>query len=109
MEKKSKVVELKAAPKKGEPKEENQKLTYEQLEQVANNLNNQCRQMYERIQELQSVISDFNDIELLLSIISKGENFGESFVERCCKRIEEIVTKRLDEVDKQSEVKKEEK
>lgn len=79
---------------------DSQKLTYEQLEQVANNLNNQCKQMYDKLMEAQKIIADFNEIGMLLSIIEVGENFDSEFINRCSLKIQETVSKLLDKADK---------
>lgn len=98
MEKKSRTVKMNTV-KSGEENQENQKLTYEQLEQVANNLNNQCRSLYNELTEARELIKDFNDIGMLLSILGKSEYFDESFTKRCAGKIEEVVTGMLDRAD----------
>lgn len=87
----------------GEKKPE--KLTYEQLEQVANNLNKQCQQMYGQLQEANRVISEFNEIDMLLSILGKSEFFNDGFISRCSGKIEEIITKALDKSEEKTEEK----
>jgi len=80
--------------------QESQKLTYEQLENVALDLQKRCNQYYSQLQSAQKVISEFNEIGMMLEIIDKGEHFSESFVTRCSKKVEEIVTKALDNAEK---------
>ena len=92
--------EIKMDAQKGQ---KNEKLSYEQLEQVANNLNRQCQQFYNQLQEANRIISGFNEIEMLLSILDKSEHFSEEFVTRCSAKIEEIVTEALDNGEKQAE------
>ena len=92
--------EIKMDAQKGQ---KNEKLSYEQLEQVANNLNRQCQQFYSQLQEANRIISGFNEIDMLLSILSKSEHFNEEFVNRCSAKIEEIVTEALDNGEKQAE------
>ena len=92
--------EIKMDAQKGQ---KNEKLSYEQLEQVANNLNRQCQQFYNQLQEANRIISGFNEIDMLLSILSKSEHFSEEFVTRCSAKIEEIVTEALDNGEKQVE------
>ena len=94
---KSKEIKMDAS---GEKKE---KHSYEQLEQVANNLNRQCQQFYGQLQEANRIISGFNEIDMLLSILSKSEHFSEEFVNRCSAKIEQIVTEALDNGEKQTE------
>lgn len=92
-------------PQKGNEKKTGQqeKLSYEQLEQIANNLNQQCRQMQEHIRNLQNVIAEFNEISMLLDILGKSEHFNEDFVIRCSSKIEELIIKALDASEKQEE------
>jgi hypothetical protein len=90
MDTKSKTVEMNKGAQKQEP------ISYEQLEHVARDLNMQCRQMQGRINSMQQIIDNFNEIGMLLSIIDKGENFHSDFVVRCCNRIEKMVNGALD-------------
>jgi hypothetical protein len=92
-------------PKKSNAEKTGQqeKLSYEQLEQIANNLNQQCRQMQEHIRSLQNVIAEFNEISMLLDILGKSEHFNEDFVIRCSSKIEELIIKALDASEKQEE------
>lgn len=98
MEEKSKEIKMgKSSSQK------NEKLTYEQLEQMAGNLNMQCRQLYQQLNEARTAIAEFNEIEMLLSIIEKGEYFDSSFIDRCAKTVQEIVMKALDNAEKAAE------
>jgi hypothetical protein len=80
-----------------------EKLSYEQLEQIAGNLNQQCRQMQEHIRSLQNAIAEFNEIGMLLDILGKSEHFNEKFITRCSSKIEEIVSKAMDASEKKEE------
>lgn len=97
MEKKSNVVSMKSG-KKSESKDN--KLSYEDLERVAIDLNNQCSKLYEQLQNAKRTIAEFNEIGLLLGIVSKGEYFSNSFVDRCTEKIEHLVNSALDASDK---------
>ena len=99
MSEKSKTVKMDA--------QNNEKLSYEQLEQLANNLNRQCQQFYSQLQEANKIISEFNEVGMLLSILEKSEHFNEDFVTRCANKVEEIITKALDSAEKQDEKTKE--
>ena len=104
MEKKSKKgaevlkPEFKASMNEANAAEE---LTYEQLKQVASGLKAQCDQLYQKLREAHNIISNFNDIGLLISIIEKSEYFSEDFIGRCTSKVEEVVTRMLDSADKQ--------
>ena len=97
---KSKEVKMDA---QAQPQE---KLSYEQLEQLAGNLNKQCQQMYTKLQEANRAIAEFNEIGLLLDVLGKAEYFSDNFVSRCSVKIEGIITKAFDEAEKQEEEKK---
>lgn len=94
-EEKSKTVKMNA--------QKEEKLTYEQLEQLAGNLNKQCQQFYTQLQEANRVISEFNEIGTLLDILDKSEHFSSAFTERCAQKIEDIITNALDAAEKREE------
>ena len=94
MDKKSKEVKMTDG-------KQNQKLTYEQLEKVANDLNNNCNMLYRQLQQAQNTIAEFNEIGLLLDVIKQAEQFSPEFIDRCSNKIEELITKALDESEKQ--------
>lgn len=98
MEKKNKI-QMKTMENKSEEK----KLSYEQLEQVAQNLNNQCKQLYNELVEAKRTLSNFNDIGMLLSIIEVGEHFETSFIDRCTNKIQEVITTMLDDSEKEEQ------
>ena len=96
MDKKSKEVKMDAG-------KQTQKLSYEQLEKVANDLNNNCNMLYRQLQQAQNTIAEFNEIGMLLDVIKQAEQFSPEFIDRCAKKIEELITKALDESEKQQE------
>lgn len=59
-------------------------------------MNQQCRNLYNELQQAKTMIAEFNDIGMLLTILGKGEYFSQDFVDRCSKKIEESVGKMLD-------------
>lgn len=105
MEKKSKKVEMKSSVNSGK---QNEKLTYEQLEQVANSLNQRCNLLYQQLQKAQNTIAEFNEIGVLLEILKQAEHFNSEFVDRCSNKIEELITKALDNSEKQEKEQAEE-
>lgn len=109
MEKKTKTVKL--TPETKESVASNsQKLTYEQLEQVARDLAMQRNQLQAHLQKAEQAIAEFNDLGVLLSIVNSGENFSSDFIVRCTNRIEKMVSVALDNYDRrEQEAKKEEK
>ena len=98
---KSKSVKMNAPKGNVENPGQQEKLSYEQLEQIAGNLNQQCRQMQEHIRNLQNAIAEFNEIGMLLDVLGKSEHFNEKFITRCSSKIEELITKAMDASEKQ--------
>lgn len=68
-----------------------EKLTYEQLENVAHQLSEQVRQLYAKLQEA-NVSNAFKRLECLFKVVVNKSNFTESFVSRCTAEIEELMT-----------------
>lgn len=99
---KKEAKEVKLTEAKPETEKE-EKLTYEQLEQVAMRLNQQCQQMYEKLQEAERIIKNVNDIELLLSVIRQSEYFDEDFIKRCADKIQTTLTEMLDSAEERKE------
>ncbi|MBP3279015.1 MAG: hypothetical protein J6M44_08690 [Butyrivibrio sp.] len=87
----------------GKQGNDNKPLTREQLEQLAGNLQRQCQQFYNQLQEANQVIANFNEIGMLLDILGRSEHFSDKFVSRCAGKIEEIVNKAFDDADKTNE------
>ena len=94
MEKKSKTVKMETKKADGQ-----QKLSYEQLEQAAGYFKGQYDKCFAQLQEAQKLIANFNDIGMLLSIIKEGHNFDSAFIERCSKKVQDVVTQMLDNAD----------
>jgi hypothetical protein len=103
MAKEKKTVAMNAPKGNVENPGQQEKLSYEQLEQIAGNLNQQCRQMQEHIRNLQNALAEFNEIGMLLDILGKSEHFNEKFITRCSSKIEEIVSKAMDASEKKEE------
>lgn len=87
-------IEMKTVQKKEE------KLSYEQLENVARDLTMQRNQLVSQLQSARRVISEFNDLGMLLSIIDKSEYFHSAFIDRCTAKIEYLVSRALDNAEK---------
>ena len=84
-------------------KEEPKKLSYEELERIAYQLKGANNDLYKRLQNAEGIISEFNEIGMLLSILERSEHFSEEFVTRCSRKIEETVTKAFDAQEKAEE------
>ena len=103
MEKEKKTITMNAPKGNVENAGQQEKLSYEQLEQIAGNLNQQCRQMQEHIRNLQNALAEFNEVGMLLDILGKSEHFNEKFITRCSSKIEEIISKAMDASEKKEE------
>ena len=79
---------------------EQEKLSYEQLEQIAGNLNQRCRQQESQIRSMHQAIAEFNEIGMMLDILDKSEHFHEEFIQRCADKVEELVSKAMDASEK---------
>ena len=99
MEKKSKEVKMNES-------KQPEKMTYEQLEQIAGNLNQQCRVLQQQLIQAKNTIAEFNEIGMLLEVLKQSEQFTSQFVERCANKIEELITQALDESEKPQEPEK---
>ena len=98
MEKKSKEVKMQLAKKKAD-----EKLSYEQLEQLAANLRQEAKHWYQQCIEMKKVLDEFNEVNMLLDILGKSEHFSEKFATRCSEKIESIITVALDNSEKAEE------
>ena len=72
------------APKGNVENSGQEKLSYEQLEQIAGNLNQQCRQMQEHIRNLQNAIAEFNEIGMLLDVLEKKYKKSQEKITNLC-------------------------
>ena len=86
MEEKIKKMEV----KEGESKKENpSKLSYEQLSNVASQLNQQNQQLMMR---LRSVDNMFKRLDYLFKVVENAVEFKEEFVTKCTEEIEDMMT-----------------
>lgn len=66
-------------------------------------MNQQCRQLYQKLNEAGKIINNFDATGLLLSVIKYSEFFDDAFIRRCSDKIQGIVTEMLDNVEKQED------
>lgn len=78
-----------------------EKMTYEQLENVAHQLSEQARQLYARLQEA-DMTNVFRRLDYLFKVIENQHVFPEDFVEQCVNEITELIT-----IPKESEIQSE--
>lgn len=84
-EQKKKVVEMKPQMQKPE------KMSYEQLENVAHQLSEQNRQLFAKVQEL-NMTNVFKRLDYLFKVVENGHMFKQNFLEKCITEIENLMT-----------------
>lgn len=72
-------------------KKEVKKLTYEELEQVANQMNEQNQILYEKIKEL-NLINVFRRLDYLFKVVENKEVFDKEFTDSVVKEIKDTIT-----------------
>lgn len=87
-EQKGKVVEMTPQAK---GTEQPQKMSYEQLEQVAHQLSEQARQLYDQLQK-SNLNNMFKRLDYLFKVVENGHMFKQDFLDKCVKEIEDIMT-----------------
>lgn len=87
-EQKGKVVEMQQKQKEtGRP----EKMSYEQLENVAHQLSEQAKQLYMKLQAA-NMSNMFKRLDYLFKVVENGHMFKQDFLEKCITEIEEIMT-----------------
>lgn len=84
--------------KKGEGKAtEEKKLSYEELEKIAQQLSIQCQQLSARVQR-QDMELTFKRLDYLFAVVNCATGaFDESFVTKCVQEIKDIMTPEAEE------------
>ena len=100
-EQKKKIVEMQPATKETERPE---KMSYEQLENVAHQLSEQAKQLYMKLQAA-NMSNMFKRLDYLFKVVENGHMFKQDFLEKCIAEIEEIMTvpEEIKEDDKEKE------
>lgn len=96
-EQKKKVVKMQPATKDERP----EKMSYEQLENVAHQLSEQSKQLYMKLQAA-NMSNMFKRLDYLFKVVENGHMFKQDFLEKCIAEIEEIMTV-PEETDKEEE------
>ena len=96
-EQKKKVVKMQPATKDERP----EKLSYEQLENVAHQLSEQAKQLYMKLQAA-NMNNMFKRLDYLFKVVENGHMFKQDFLEKCIAEIEELMTV-PEETDKEEE------
>ena len=97
-EQKGEVVEMQPTTKETERPE---KMSYEQLENIAHQLSEQNKQLYMKLQAT-NMSNMFKRLDYLFKVVENGHMFKQDFLEKCIAEIEEIMTV-PEETDKEEE------
>lgn len=91
-EKKAKEVTMKVAEKKDNTSNtKKEKMTYEELNDFANQVSQQNKQLYQRLQE-NNMFNMFKRVDYLFKVIENSIAFPQEFVDSCSKEIQKILT-----------------
>jgi hypothetical protein len=72
-------------------KEKTEKLSYEELEKVAQQLSAQAQDLYEKLQQA-NLVNMFKRLDYLFKVVENEHAFSTDFVMNSIKEIEEIMT-----------------
>lgn len=86
--KEAKVVDLKST---SASEDKPQKMSYEQLENIAHQLSDQAKQLYARLQEA-NMANMFKRLDYLFKVVENAHAFSEEFVSKCIAEIEDLMT-----------------
>ena len=100
-ENKETKVEMGPAPEAARP----EKMSYEQLENIAHQLSNQAKQLYAKLQEA-NMVNMFKRLDYLFKVVENAHAFNEEFVAKCVSEIEDLMT--VPETEEETEEKPEE-
>ena len=87
-EQKGKVVNMQPMAKEIERPE---KMSYEQLENVAHQLSEQAKQLYMKLQDA-NMNNIFKRLDYLFKVVENGHMFKQDFLDKCMVEIEELMT-----------------
>lgn len=68
-----------------------EKMSYEQLENIAHQLSEQNRQMYQQLQQA-NMTNVFKRLDYLFKVVENASHFTKDFYSNCIKEIESIMT-----------------
>lgn len=86
-ENKEAKVEMKPTSEASRP----EKMSYEQLENIAHQLSDQAKQLYAKLQEA-NMVNMFKRLDYLFKVIENAHAFNEEFVAKCVDEIEDLMT-----------------
>lgn len=94
-------VKMENAPEAGRP----EKMSYEQLENIAHQLSDQAKHLYAKLQEA-NMVNMFKRLDYLFKVVENAHAFNEEFVAKCVSEIEDLMT--VPEIEEETEDKPEE-
>ena len=68
-----------------------EKMSYEQLENIAHQLSNQAKQLYAKLQDA-NMTNVFKRLDYLFKVVENAHAFSEEFVAKCVAEIEDLMT-----------------
>ena len=74
--------------------EETKKLSYEELENIAMQLQSKCQSLYN---ELASISNAFKRLECLFKVLENHSLFTDDFINKCTAEVEDIMTIKTEE------------
>ena len=86
-ENKETKVEMGPTPETARP----EKMSYEQLENIAHQLSNQAKQLYAKLQEA-NMVNMFKRLDYLFKVVENAHAFNEEFAAKCVAEIEDLMT-----------------
>ena len=98
---KEKDVKMEATPEATRP----EKMSYEQLENIAHQLSDQAKHLYAKLQEA-NMVNMFKRLDYLFKVVENAHAFNEEFVAKCVSEIEDLMT--VPETEEETEDKPEE-
>lgn len=87
-EQKEKVIKMQPTTNETERPE---KMSYEQLENVAHQLSEQAKQLYMKLQAA-NMSNIFKRLDYLFKVLENGHMFRQDFVDKCVSEIEELMS-----------------
>lgn len=81
--------EVKMTAKAGPTQAHPEKMSYEQMVNVANQLQSQNRELMIRLNSLADI---YHRLDYLFKVIANADQFSKVFIAKCVKEVEEIMT-----------------
>ena len=98
-EQKEKVIKMQPTTNETERPE---KMSYEQLENVAHQLSEQAKQLYMKLQAA-NMSNIFKRLDYLFKVLENGHMFRQDFVDKCVSEIEELMSVPEETEEKETE------